>query len=331
MRDSREGGKAGRFVGTPPSSRLAVFLLILSFVACGGGDKRVQPPSPYKEAHWQDVLETMPELLVVVRPKALRRDRVFGPLLRRAFEAARDRTVVVSATPLEVIEDSDEVVVGVRPDEAIVALRGVRADVDPATIVDARGEKLWGPAPGAGSVRELVRADPSAPASLFELPGRTWLIAGGEARARARDVFAHPFGRPPPRIDADALAIVRIDGRSVVSRVWQLGAHGALAAIGRKLQSVTFELRPGAEANVRTTLSYADEDSAAIAEVRARDVAAAFQRKRPAGGIGAMLASATVERPEGKRVIVTAPIPPALVEGLLRADSVQNKDIVDVP
>ena len=32
-------------------------------------------------------------------------------------------------------------------------------------------------------------------ASLFELPGRTWVIASGAARARARDTFLRPRAR----------------------------------------------------------------------------------------------------------------------------------------
>ena len=97
-------------------------------------------------------------------------------------------------------------------------------------------------------------------ASLFELPGRTWVIASGEARARARDVLAHPTNRAAIEIDPEALAIVRIDGRSLVARVRPLEESGGLAAVGRRLQVATLVLPPGNDAALRATLAYEDED-----------------------------------------------------------------------
>ena len=65
---------------------LALCCLAAMAVACGGGPPPRPVESPYAEPHWQDVFETIPELLVVVRARAARQDRVYGPLLRRAFE-----------------------------------------------------------------------------------------------------------------------------------------------------------------------------------------------------------------------------------------------------
>src|ERR1019366_6462314 len=107
---------------------------------------------------------------------------------------------------------AEEVIIGLRlgrfdtDTDVVVVVRGVRADVDPAALVDADGRPLWAPGP-TGRVRELVRAGTGSgaesseaprneiPASLFELPGRTWVIASGEARARARSAFAHAPAR----------------------------------------------------------------------------------------------------------------------------------------
>jgi hypothetical protein len=227
------------------------------------------------------------------------------------------------------MEDADEVVVGIRPDreaggdaaEIVMVVEGVRAEIDPSKLVDADGRALWAPGP-SGRVRELVRErdEHGLPldASLFELPGRTWVIASGRARARSRDAFAHPFGRPALELDPDALAIVRIDGPSLVARFRALQNLGALAAIGRKLQSLTVRLPPGEGGAVELSLGYGDEDAAAFAEVRAREVVDVVARKKP-DRLG-WLARAKVDR-AGGHVLLTVPLPPQLVDGLLHAGS----------
>ncbi|HTB78773.1 MAG TPA: hypothetical protein VK762_36270 [Polyangiaceae bacterium] len=342
------------------------------------------------EPRWEDVFDRTPELLAVVFPTALRKDAVYGPLLRRAIDLVREQSRVVAETrALDAMEDAEEVIVGVRPDvaavsttptdgepagrepgereaggEVVVVVRGVRADVDPVTLVDADGHALWEPGP-SGRVRELVRratptsADPATspvPASLFELPGRTWVIASGDARARARSVFARPLGRSPlpaPTAGGATLLTLRIDGPSLVARVRALQRSSGLAAIGRRLEAVTLELAAdpsapdaatgsdaaGLHRTLKASLSYAEADAATSAEATARDVVAAIARKRPEDL--AWLASASVERPAGdgspgtsapggsagrtvpggagRTVIVTAPLPSHLVGALLHA------------
>ena len=232
----------------------------------------------------------MPELLVVVRARNAREDRVYGPLLRRVIELAREQSRAVGATrALDAMSDAEELVFGQRPDtpdrrgELVLVARGVRADVDPVKLVDDDGHSLWAPGP-PGAVRELVRETDEhghpVGASLFELPGRTWVVAQGDARVRARQAFAHPFNRPVIELDPQALAIVRIDGPSLVGRVHALQDLGGLAAIGRRLRSVTLALPPGAEHVVRATLAYADDDAAGSAAVTAQEAIGAFARTR---------------------------------------------------
>jgi hypothetical protein len=341
----------------------------LAAIACLAPTSSCTATAPPASAHlaidaeprWEDVIDTTPELLAVVFPTALRRDKVYGPLLRRVIDLVREQSRVVAETrALDAMEDAEEVIIGVRPDangpggadgasgEVVVVVRGVRADVDPAQLVDAEGHPLWAPGP-SGRVRELVRSDPPSstgvstvsstttgsssaptvaaiPASLFELPGRTWVIASGEARARARGVFAHPLGRPGLRFEpsgVDTLALLRIDGPSLVARVRALQALGALGTLGRHLEAVTLELAAGgvgqdamadgsvsrpatADAGVvdvpadlrrtiRASLSYSSADAATLAEATVRDVVGAIARKRPDDLV--WLASATVDRP----------------------------------
>ncbi|HEX3344463.1 MAG TPA: hypothetical protein VHS09_07805, partial [Polyangiaceae bacterium] len=236
---------------------LAACVVALALPACGGGPPPRPPESDRTEPHWQDVFETTPELLVVVRAQAAKRDRVYGPLLKRAIEVGRERSAAVASTRvLDAMGDAEEVIVGLRPDtpdapgELVLVARGVPADIDPGKLVDADGAALWGPGP-PGAVRELVRERDEhghpAGASLFELPGRTWVIAEGAARVRAREAFAHPFDRPAMKLDPSAVAIVRIDGPSLVQHVRALQDLGGLAAVGHHLRSVTFLLPPGTE------------------------------------------------------------------------------------
>jgi hypothetical protein len=295
-------------------------------VSCGGSAPPPRAVPAHAEAHWEDLFDTMPELLVVVRPRALRQDKVYGPLLSRAIELAREQSPVVAATrALDAMEDAETVIVGVRsdtperPGELVLVERGVRADIDPEKLVDADGRALWTPGP-QGSVRELVRDRDehghALDASLFELPGRTWVVASGDARTRARDAFAHPIGRPAMALDPDALFVVRVDGASLVAHFKILQDLGSLAAVGRKLQSLTLLLPPGNETVLKATFAYGTEDAAAFAEVTLREAAAQLGHdKRVNYG---WLASAKVERPD-KRVVVTTPLPPQLVDGLLHA------------
>ncbi len=305
---------------------LSLLFAIGGATACASKPPAAPTQAAVAEPHWQDVFDATPELLVVVRPKALTQDRIYGALLRRAIATARERSAVVAATRFaDAVEDADEVVAGLRPDtpdhagEIVLVARGVRADIDPVKLVDSEGHGLWAPGP-SGDVRELVCEQDAhghpVGASLFELPGRTWVIATGAARQRARDAFAHPLARPPMDLDASALAIVRIDGPSLVARVAFLQEYGGLAAAGRRLKAVTFSLPPGGEGAVKATLSYADEDAAAFAQVAIQEHIDAVARQKPANL--AWIGSAKVERPD-TRVVLTAPLPPKLIDAFLSA------------
>jgi hypothetical protein len=314
-----------------PAVAVAICLAgALSAVGCASKVAAPAAQARRAEPRWQDAFDDVPELLVVVRPAELRRDKVYGPLLRRAMELARQQNRVMSATPLEAIEDAEEVVIGVyrskqggddaAPDVVLVVV-GVRADIDPATLVDGGGRPLWAQGP-SGPVRELVRerderGQPVA-ASLFELPGRTWVVASGEARSRARESFAHPFDKPAMDLDPTALAVARIDGPSLVGRVRALQTLGSHAAIGRRLRALTLRLPPGASGQVDLAFAYADEDAAAFAEVAAREAIEAIARRKP--DRLEWLATASVDR-LGKRLILKMPLPHSLVEGLLHGGS----------
>jgi len=266
----------------------------------------------------------------MVRPGAVRRDPVYGPLLRRGLALLRARSRIVAATrAFDAVDDADEVILGLsaRPGERLetagltAIIEGVRGDLDPGALVDESGQTIWIAGP-SGPVRELVRERSDDPASvgatLFELPGRVWVIASEATRARVREALARPMAPTRPRellwlLDSSALAIARIDGPSLVDRLTILKPAAALAPLGRRLVDATVDLAPGSEGAFDVGLAYADPSAAGAAEQTLRDILAAIARKRPDGV--AWLAAATVDRlPQSSRVSISVPLPSELMK-----------------
>ncbi len=278
------------------------------------------------DPHWEGALQPLPELLLLVRPQALRRDPLYGPLVGRVIELARDHTPIVAASgALEAMENAEEVIVGLRESrtddqgDLLVVIRGVPASADPAHIVDDSGQALWSPSPNGATngVRELLRnpaeapgqGAPSAPdASLFELPSRTWVIATGGARARSRDAFARPVAveSGPLGVPSGAIAALRLNGPSLVSRVRALRPPGPLAALGSNLSTATVVLLPGEDALVRATLVYKDEQAVMLAQSALRAALDAVARAKPDDY--AWLRSVTLE-PSRCCIVVSSPLP----------------------
>ena len=75
----------------------------LATIACLAPTSSCTATAPPASAHlaidaeprWEDVIDTTPELLAVVFPTALRRDKVYGPLLRRVIDLVREQSRVV--------------------------------------------------------------------------------------------------------------------------------------------------------------------------------------------------------------------------------------------
>ncbi len=203
--------------------------------------------------------------MAVIHPQAIRRDPVYGPLLTQASQKAAGLSAAVAATrALEAFESAEEIVVAIWDDghdtpsqpssghqDAIVVVSGVRGDVDPARVVDAAGHTLWQSAGVGGRVPELVRTEAGETASLFTLSHRTWVIALGGARDRARVAFATPSGRPEIKYDHDALLSVRLYGPAVVDRFVPLQRGKDLDALGAKLNWVDIALAPGKDGALR--------------------------------------------------------------------------------
>lgn len=335
--------------------RLLVVVSIIAVTVWGCG--RATTPGPttpglVPEPHWENLFAPPPELLLVVRPRALRGDAIYGPLLRRVLQLARQQRKIVAADSLlQTMEDADEVLVGVRDlanVDFVVVVRGVPAEIDPANLVDDKGRLLW-TATSGGSVRELASAatpgredaagEGSAAldkeiveASLFELPARTWVIASGDARARARMSFSHPTPRAVAAVtsatnatsldgagaDSQAVALVRLSGPALVRRVRALRPPGLLAAVGHELASVTVALSAGSDALLRATLSYTSERSVLPAETTLRETASALSVAKPQ--TFAWL-QAVQTRASSCSIVLETPLPRGLLDALSVSDS----------
>jgi hypothetical protein len=312
-----------------PQRLLTAGFLLLG--ACGAHVAPLPPAATDVEPSWEDAFEHPPPVMLALRPWSLRRDPLYGPLLDKVLALARARSHVVTATrALDVVEDADEVIIGLRGDpaavgdgdpgaEIVAAVLGVRADVDPAAIVDSNGHPLWSPTFGV-RVPELVRerdenGEPVG-ASLFELPGRAWVMASGPARARLRESWIRPHPHPRSLALPDvehAVVFAHVDGPFLVSRLRWLRPPAALAPVGRDLRAVEVTLAPGAT-EVRAAFSYADGAAASAAEKTLGDTIAAIAREKPEGLAWLGAAQARVAGPAASSVSLVLPLPPRLVD-----------------
>ena len=311
---------------------LTLFILVGFASACGDSGAPPRTAAAKRtEAAWSDAFDSSPELLAVIHPQAIRRDPVYGPLLGRLSQLAASRSAAAAATrSLEAFESADEVLAALAEDgSGMIVMRGVRADLDPARIVDSEGRTLWRTTGVATRVPEYVREEGGATASLFVLPERTWVIAVGDARPRAREAFANPSGRPAWKYDRDALVSVRIAGPALLRHVSKLRPTGQLNALGHHLQSLTLALPAGKEGSVTATLTYADEEAAATAEVMVNRVVEVIKRNNVVRF--RWLMNAVVARDEPRVITLRAPLPKELLNDFARGRDARDIDDPDLP
>lgn len=291
---------------------LLAAMLALGTPACGDGGPPPAAPKKEEAAQWQDVFDTMPDIYAVVRPQAIKRDTVYGAFWKTLVRVAEARHMINGPSTLEAAEGSEEIILGVNAGlDAAIVLRGVPASLDPNKVTDGQGQPLFRLVSEKTKVPEYQLLDrrSSEPGAVFILPDRTWVGAFGDARQRARTAFATPFGRPAPKIDNEALALVRFgqsfvqQPRYVKSPVWSV--------FTKHLASVTLTLKPNKGGAV-VSLQYDDQDSAAYAEMQAKQMVAELGKDEKRFG---WLKEAKVAY-EGNTVHVRMPVPPRLLEEL---------------
>lgn len=294
----------------------------MALAACGGGAPLPASPKAQHAPAWADVFDRTPDLYAVIRPKALKRDGIYGAFFTALVRAAQARGIARGDTMVQAAEGAEEIIVGLDKGlDAALVLRGVPASLDPEKIFDAEGHSLFRPRSDRSKVveYELVDRREADAGALFVLPDRTWIGALGAARARARQAFATPRNRPAPELDADALAVVRLSGplAHVVDR------HPMYGVLGRKLSNVTFSLKPR-NGGLVVALTYDDADATAWAEMHAKRIALELAKKSStmehdgASTDLAWLKEAKIAY-EGNTVFVRVAVPPRLLEELPRA------------
>jgi hypothetical protein len=276
-----------------------------------------------------DAFDGEPAFLLVFRPTRLRQDPLYGPLLRRAGELASTRAALAEAvgtTMLEVMERTDEVIVGTYDRDArnvVVALRGVPADVEASHVLETSGQPVWTHARDLpGGIEELASTDAPTDAALFALPRRAWVIALHDAIPRARAAYAEGARGAPARLGAVAdepLVVARLRGDALVRARPSL-ADGPLAPMVRGLDTVIASVEPGPQGAVGEIVArfvYEETPFAEHAEQCAGDVLAAFTHKFEAKA--PWLHAVKVSREE-RAVIVRGRIPRAWADGFIHVD-----------
>jgi hypothetical protein len=287
------------------------------------GSRRVASPQ------WQDVFDGTPELYIVVRPQAIKRDAVYGTFFKNLLKVAQAKSAMRGVTTLEALEGAEEVVIGIRKDQqgedAAMVIRGVPASLDPQKMTNAQGHPVLKLVDAKAKIPEYQWVDrqSSDTGSVFVLPDRTWVGVIGDARGRARQAFASPFGRPAPKADAEALATVRFDAATFLSGP-RFSNSQLVGPLTRKLVSFSLALKPG-KGGVVATLQYSDEDASAWAEMHVKRVLEEIS-KQPSGGGRSGAAAASLEflktaqvGHNGNAVIVKLAIPTRLLEDLPNA------------
>jgi hypothetical protein len=276
---------------------------------------------------------------LTVRPQALARDRVYGPLLRRASEMASAYAgpTTLGTTALGALEKTDELVVAENDHgrEAVIVLRGVPGSLDPTEVVDTNGKPVWRAIEGdvRTRARELAPVEP-AETALFVAPGLVWIIAAGPAIGQVRAALLRPENADGLVGDETPLLALALRGETLVAQEPRL-RQGALAPIGTGLLNVHLELTPGTSGLILGRLAYATPDVAIAAEVTLEEVTRAFHQRLERGAQAAAksdgglpsrqastldwLGAATVAE-QGGTVSVRVPIPRRWLDTIARAD-----------
>ena len=297
-----------------------VVLASVSSGGCGPGDKGPATAVRREAApQWQDVFDGTPEVYAVLRPQAFKKDAVYGVFFKTVLRMAQARSEMRGVTSLEALEGCDEIVIGIKKDaqgeDAALVFRGVPASLDAAKMTDATGHPVFRLLDARAKVPEYEWIDRQSTekGSVFVLPDRTWVGAVGDARTRARQAFASPFGRPAPRSDPQALATVRFDAATFLESP-RFQKSSVVGPLTRKLRALTLALMPG-KGGLVATLQYEDEDASAWAEMHVKRVIEELSKSRPTL---AWLHDAKVGH-EGNAVNVMVAIPARLLEDLPKA------------
>ncbi len=290
-------------------------LLGTSVVGCAPHSTSESARAPETAAPlWRSLFDGRHEITFAIRPRAMKRDGVFGAWFGALMRVAESVEVSRAHGVFEALESADEIVLGLsRGADATMVIRGVSASIDPERMEDASGRPLFRPASALEPVRkyELLDRTRLPDGALYVLPERVWLGTVGRATAHADALFARTQrgSESMPDLAPNALAALRIRGAVARALVPSL--------VAPSLQNVlhaTASLWPG-RAGIRVDLEYKDPTLATRGDVSIRETLSNIAEISPAFG---WLKAATVSR-EGSLVTVTSPLPQSLLDELPRA------------
>ena len=288
---------------------LALTAALLGVPLGGCGEPAKAPAQQQSQPSWTDVFAATPDIFVVVRPQAMKKDAIYGPFWRSVVSAAQARGLARGATMTEAVEGAEELIIGVNANEAALVLRGVPARLDPRTIKGEDGRPL---VQALSDERkriveyEVTDKKLAAGGALFVLPDRTWVGVLGPTRDRARTAFASPGNQPAPETSPTALVSIQVRGEFL--RLFE--RHQLRGPLTKKLTRATLELQPGS-GGVVIALAYSEADATAFGEMQAKKIAADLSKEKDR----TWLKDAKIAY-QGNTVFIRVSVPPRLLEEL---------------
>jgi len=297
--------------------RFAV-LFALALTACGGGAKNAEAPSPSAQSSDARELLAPFSVTMMVRPAALERDSVYGPIMRAALRAARSQGESVAAhRVLDVVATSQSAEVGLTADRrAIAILEGVRGDLDPVSLGEGVNWVARGPI-------EFARDDePSV--CLFVPKARTWIVGMGDdscTRIRSRFQRSTVWRSSTPDSTSPLLsAEISGDMLKRPAIVRQLpGATTAHINLERGSGGIVLSVSFDTEEHARSAEETANVLLKAVAKRTERDhEASASTGPSEFGGLKPEWFEAVRVGRKGSAVELRAPLPPEFVERFVK-------------
>ncbi len=298
-------------------------LVAMLVAACGGAPAKA-PVSGAKSSAWLHVLvddTSDPELLV--RPREAAQDPVFGPVLRRGEReaAASIGNVLVGQSSLKVFEESDLVIVAARhsrPLDAVLVFAGVPASASPDSLVDESGAPLWtkvqARVQGTSEYERVGTGRETGDIRLVTV-GSTWIMAVGPAIDR---MYAALSVAPPEPLHADAGPLFQAVIAGELLGAVKSRARGDLAPLVQGLLRADLDVEGGKSPSVTLALRYDAEEHASRSADFVKILMALIDAKKPQ--FRDYLKTVVLTR-DARTVSMHAPVPPRMVEELLRAES----------
>ncbi|WP_394839754.1 hypothetical protein LVJ94_22975 [Pendulispora rubella] len=315
------------------SLRFLVPLLVAMPLACAGRaapESRVSVAAADDTGWVRDIVDGSRDLTVNLHPKKLSHDPIYGPLVRKAsrLAAGESRSSYLGSTTLEVLEQSDEVLLAVRsshPLDAVIIVSGVPSGVDVEKVRDDDGRSPWKEATRMpNGLLALSSRESNPPGTLYVVGERTWVLGVGPAAERLHERLVERGGRTTPRAPStlapsgnqkDAPLSIKLQGELLDSL--RGVARSGLRPIFDQLSYVRLALASGDQGNLEAVFLYEQDKAAERAKGRAQELITVVPEKISPNL--AFLRDATIER-SGRSVQVTAKLPRQFLRGLADAE-----------